>query len=216
MIYCIYKIVCEDNNVNYTYVGSTQSFRVRKAQHKSKCNNEKANEYNCKLYKTIRDNGGWNNFRMVCIDEVEVNSKRQAEIIEEKHRMELRANLNDKRCHLTQEQRKEYLKEYRENNAEKIKEYYDNNAEKIKEQRKEYYENNAEKIREQKKEYYDNNAEKIKERHKDYYDNNAEKIKERNNTKCECECGGKYTNQNKSKHIKTNKHKKYLNENKDL
>ena len=168
MIYTIYKIVCEDPNVKYRYVGSTRSFRHRKAQHKSNCNNEKPNEYNNKLYTTIRENGGWNNFRMVVIAEVEVNSKTQAEIIEEEHRLKLQANLNEKRCHRTEQE---------------------------------------------KKEYYENNAEKIKEYLKEYRENNAEQIREWGNTKCNCKCGGKYTNANKSQHLKSKKHQKYLNKN---
>jgi len=40
MIYYIYKIVCEDTNTDYTYVGSTRAFKERKYLHKSICNNE--------------------------------------------------------------------------------------------------------------------------------------------------------------------------------
>jgi hypothetical protein len=59
------------------------------------------------------------------------------------------------------------------NKKEYVKEYRNNNQEKIKEKKKEYYENNKEK----KKEYYENNKEKIKEYYKKYYENNKEKIK---------------------------------------
>jgi len=219
MLYYIYKIVCDDLP-NFNYVGSTQSVKHRKYQHKSCCNNEKQSAYNFKLYKTIRENGGWSNWRMVCIAQVEVESKRQAEIIEEEYRMKLEANLNGQRCYTTEEQRKEQHKEYRENNAEKMKEYHkeyrENNAEKIRECNKEYRENNAEKIRECNKEYRENNTEKIRECNKEYRENNTEKIKEWVKTKCNCECGGRYTNAHKSQHFKSIKHQKYLNENKDL
>ena len=201
MIYTIYKIVCEDLP-NFNYVGSTQAFRQRKAQHKSDCNNEKAKQYNFKLYKTIRENGGWDNWRMVCIDEIEVDSNRKAEAKEEEWRMKLEANLNERRCYVSEEQKKEHNrecgKEYRENNEDKIREYRENNKDKIKEQVKEWYENNKD---------------KVKEQMKDYQETNKEQIKEWKNTKCVCECGGKYTNANKSIHIKSKKHQKYLNEN---
>ena len=36
-------------------------------------------------------------------------------------------------------------------------------------------------------------------------------IKEYKNTKCTCQCGGKYTNTSKAKHLKTIKHQDYLN-----
>ena len=173
MIYTIYKIVCEDTNVKYRYVGSTRSFRQRKAEHKRNCYNEKRNEYNSKLYKTIRDNGGWNNWRMVVIAEVDVESKRQAEIIEEEWRVKLNGNLNGKRCYRTEQEK-----------TEQKREYYKNNTEKILKLNKERNKNNAEKIREQ--------------------------VKEWGKKKYNCECGGKYTNSSKSKHIKTDKHQKYL------
>ena len=60
---------------------------------------------------------------------------------------------------MTPEERKVYLKEYREKNKEKIKEYRENN----KDQMKEYNKNNLEQLKEQKKEYYETNKEKIKE-----------------------------------------------------
>ena len=56
-----------------------------------------------------------------------------------------------------------------------------------------------------KKEWYLDNAEKYKQ----YYIDNAEKLKEKIN----CECGGRYTHANKQSHLKTNKHKKYLENN---
>ena len=51
------------------------------------------------------------------------------------------------------------------NRKEYLKQYYENNKDKIKEQKKEYRKNNIEKI----KEYLKNNQDKIKERMKKYY-----------------------------------------------
>jgi hypothetical protein len=64
--------------------------------------------------------------------------------------------------------------------------------------KKEYNENNKEKL----KEYYQNNKEKKKEYRKEYYENNKEKIRE----KITCECGGRYSNDHKTHHLKTKKH----------
>ena len=47
-----------------------------------------------------------------------------------------------------------------------------------------------------------------KEQQKKYRADNAEKNKQYKNNKCEC--GGKYTFENKVRHCKTNKHQKYL------
>ena len=101
---------------------------------------------------------------------------------------------------------KEKTKKYQEDNADKIKKYKEINAEKIKEQQKIYYNDNLDKLKEQNKIYYQQNAEEIKEQKKIYYQQNADKLKQKIN----CNCGGKFTYENKSVHFKTNKHKKYL------
>jgi hypothetical protein len=123
MIYYFYKIVCDDLP-NFVYVGSTMSFANRKYEHKRTCNNENRKNHNCKIYTTIRDNGGWDNFRMVCIHQQEVDNKRRAEQIEEDYRVELNGNMNDRRAFRTEEQRKEDQKEYRGNNKDYFNEYY--------------------------------------------------------------------------------------------
>jgi hypothetical protein len=77
----IYKIVCNDLNIKECYVGHTTDFTRRKSEHKSDCNNEKRKKYNYKVYKTIRENGGWINWTMVeiekypCRDENEASAK---------------------------------------------------------------------------------------------------------------------------------------------
>jgi len=139
MIYYFYKIVCDDLP-NFVYVGSTMSFANRKYEHKRACNNENRKGYNYKIYQTIRENGGWDNWRMVCVHQQEVDNKRHAEQIEEQYRVELNGNLNTHRTFLSPEKRKEEKKErskeFYENNTEYFKEYYENNrgfiSEKIK------------------------------------------------------------------------------------
>ena len=54
------------------------------------------------------------------------------------------------------------------------------------------------------------NQDKIKARTNASYYENIEAIKEYNNKPCICECGGKYTNSNKIQHLKSIKHKKYI------
>ena len=70
---------------------------------------------------------------------------------------------------------------------------------------KEYYEENKEKINEQHKQYNEVNKKRIKEVMKKYYEDNKEKIK----AKITCDCGGKYTHNNKTTHFKTKKHQTY-------
>jgi hypothetical protein len=132
MIYYFYKIVCDDLP-NFVYVGSTKAFANRKYQHKGNCDNENGKKYNLKIYQTIRANGGWDNWRMVCIHQEDVDNKRHAEKIEEDYRLELNGNMNTIRAFRTEEQRKEYHKEYhkeyREDNKGSI---YAHQSEKIK------------------------------------------------------------------------------------
>ena len=133
--YIFYKLACLDSSIDLRYVGSTGNWKQRKRSHKSNCNNENGKKYNYKVYTLIRANGGWDNFKMIEIGKQEQITLREAEYIEEKYRVELNATMNDRRCFLTEEQKKElyennkeqkqeYNKEWRENNPEHIKEYH--------------------------------------------------------------------------------------------
>jgi hypothetical protein len=79
----IYKITCTDESISDKYVGHTTNFVQRKYAHKNNCSNDKSSNYKCKLYKTIRDHGGWSNWKMEiikifnCIDHDEAIKKEQ-------------------------------------------------------------------------------------------------------------------------------------------
>lgn len=137
MSYYIYKIYCEDLP-DFIYIGSTKAFRQRKALHKSKVNNQN----DVKLYKIIRENGGWDNWNMVIIEECKDFTFIQARIKEEEWREKLKANMNTLRCYITEEQHKQYnrdfSKKYREENKEQVKEYNKKYKEENKEKEKEY------------------------------------------------------------------------------
>ena len=53
--YIFYKIA-HPNFPLLNYIGSTKNFHKRKIQYKTSYNNPKQSNYNCKLYKFIRDN----------------------------------------------------------------------------------------------------------------------------------------------------------------
>jgi hypothetical protein len=72
----IYKIVCNDLNVLDSYVASTLNYKSRKNSHKSNCYNNFSPQYNNKLYTFIRENGGWDNFTMVLIEEYLYNGSK--------------------------------------------------------------------------------------------------------------------------------------------
>jgi len=110
-----------------------------------------------------------------------------------------------------------------------VKEYYEANKDKIKENIKEYYEAHKNEIKECKKEWNELNKDKLKQQMKEYrethkneikqhYELNKDKLKQhyelhknKINEKFNCDCGGKYTFQNKPTHEKTKKHIDFLN-----
>ena len=159
--YTFYKIVCISDDVDLCYVGSTANWKARNYKHKSNCINENSKEYNSKIYKTIRENGGWSNFKMIQIGTREQLTKREAEAIEERYSEELKANMNTKRCYITEEERKEQMKE-------KDRKYYEGNKDKKKEYDRKYREENKEKIKEYQKNYREKN--KINSNNKDEAD----------------------------------------------
>ena len=128
----IYKIVCSNEDIEYIYVGSTTDFTKRKYNHKCSCNNINDKHYNEKKYVEMRNNGGWDNFKMLEVEKYNCNDKREAEAREEEIRVKLKANMNSNRCFLTEEQQKNYQYEYREKFKEYSKEYRNINKEKKK------------------------------------------------------------------------------------
>ena len=87
----IYKIYCKDETIKDIYVGHTTNFHVRKYYHKNASNNL---NINIKIYKTIRENGGWNNWNMVEIAKYNCKNSIEARIKEQHHYDELNASLN--------------------------------------------------------------------------------------------------------------------------
>ena len=112
----IYKIVCKDLNVTDLYVGSTTKFATRKSQHKTICNSEKSKAYNFKVYKMIRDNGGWNNWDMLEIEKFECTDGNESRARERHWYEELEAKMNTCVPNRSDE-------EYRADHADKIKQY---------------------------------------------------------------------------------------------
>jgi len=90
----IYKITCKDPSINDVYVGHTTNFVQRKHAHKQSCINEKSSNYNCKLYKTIRVNGGWDNWLMEIVAFYKCYDHYEARMKEQEHFISLNATLN--------------------------------------------------------------------------------------------------------------------------
>lgn len=90
----IYKISCKDETIKDLYVGHTTNFVQRKHAHKQACINEKSESYPCKLYKKIRENGGWDNWTMEIIDFFNCKDHYEARVKEQEYFTLLNASLN--------------------------------------------------------------------------------------------------------------------------
>jgi len=89
-----YKIYCVDPSINDLYIGHTTNFVQRKHAHKQGCNNVKSANYNCKLYKVIRENTGWDNWKMDIIAFHNCDNLLGAKTQEQKYFEEYKATLN--------------------------------------------------------------------------------------------------------------------------
>jgi hypothetical protein len=69
---------------------------------------------------------------------------------------------------------------------------------------------NVEQITQYQRKYKEQNRERLNECSRQYREQNKEIIQEKRNENIECECGSKYTKQNQSRHFKSKKHIKYL------
>lgn len=167
----IYKIYCKDENITDIYIGHTTSFYQRQRTHKSNCNTESCKGYNYNIYKIIRQNGGWDNWNMVIIENYPCDSVEEARDRErywiEKESLTLNVTIPNRN-------KKEYSQIYRlihkEEIAQKAKEYRENNKDKI----NVYLESNKEKIAFQKQDWYEEKKDYILEKAKQHYEENKE------------------------------------------
>jgi hypothetical protein len=159
---CIYEIVCKDVNITERYIGSTTNLIQRRKEHKNCCNNEKGKKYNTFVYQFIRDNGSFENWDVVLIEQlIDCQDKQNLHKRERYYIDSLKAELN------------KYIplrtpKEYREENKKKKKDYCESNKYKIAENHKIYLANNRDKINERQRIYRANNKDKILEYQRSY------------------------------------------------
>jgi hypothetical protein len=217
----IYKISCKDLRITESYGGHTVNESKRRTNHKSACNNINSKSYNSYVYQFIRAHGGFDNWEMLWQYDFSCETKQQAFFEERKFIETNNCELNSDKPITTEDEKKEYNKEYRENNKKKIeeqnKEYYQDNKEIIKqyyqdnkEIKKQYYQDN----KEIKKQYYQDNKDKIVAQQKQYEKKNKEKIakrkKEYNKHKITCECGCEIIKGNLLRHLQTKKHQQLI------
>jgi len=182
--------------MKYCYVGSTQNFTRRKCQHKFHCKT-----LNQKIYQVIRENGGWDNWSMIKIEDTDYETKLDAHK-RERELLEYFGNGMNERTpsrNWEEECQKEHNKQYRDTHKPQANKYA-----------KQYREDNREQINEWRKQYRKDNKEQITEYKKQYYEDNKEQIAEQRNKKYNCECGSTCSLRNKSAHLKSKKHQNFL------
>jgi len=89
-----YKIYCNDTTVSDIYVGHTTNFVQRKYSHKKTCIKENYPNHHLKVYKCIREHGGWDNWKMDIIGFRDCYDHYEARKIEQKYFETLHATLN--------------------------------------------------------------------------------------------------------------------------
>jgi hypothetical protein len=185
----VYKIVSKDENETNIYVGSTIRLEKRIGFHLSDCLNTKKKSYKYRVYKHIRETGGFSNWEFEIVERYSCTSRKELCVREGYWVKELGAKLNTYQPGRTKEQ-------YRED---------------TKDEKKKYREEHKEHASEVAKKRYDIKRDEILAKDKIYREVNKEKIAERDAEKFFCECGGHYTRGQKGSHLKTNKHQNFLN-----
>ena len=117
-----YKLVCKDLNITECYVGHTTNFRNRKHAHKAACSNQSNEHHSYRVYQYIRDNGGWENWDMILIEECKREGRLNALKKEREFLEQLKASLNA--CIPTRS-REEYRQATREAANERTKKHYE-------------------------------------------------------------------------------------------
>lgn len=187
-----YRFICENPEISSCYVGHTTNFLQRRRQHKHACLNEKSTSFNLKIYKIIRENGGWDFWKMVeierriCLDKIDA-CKIEQQFIE--------LYQSDMNGHFAHRNQNEYAKQYYLNNKEQIDIY-----------RKQHCNDNIEHYKTYRLNHKLINKDYYTEQNKQYREKNKIKIAKRSAERFNCECGGKYTYGGKSYHLKTLKH----------
>ena len=92
----IYKLCCKNPEIKDIYVGHTCNHIRRKYEHKKCSINPNSKDYNCYVYKFIRDNGGFQNWDMTMIEEYPCENKLEAERRERYWIETLNSTLNQK------------------------------------------------------------------------------------------------------------------------
>lgn len=142
---CIYKLVhFDDLNDENIYIGHCTNMIKRKYRHKNACINPNDHEHNLPKYKFIRENGGWDNWRMILVEKYPCNDVHEAIARERYWKKELKSTLNVREPGRT------------------VSEWYQDNKESLKLKQKDYHYQNKQYRNQNSIRKYHENKEEIK------------------------------------------------------
>jgi len=99
---------------DYNYVGSTTNITRRLCEHKSRCYDINCKQYSVKLYQTIRDTGGFQNWKMIILETRLCSDKMERMIIEQNYLNNLNCNnCNVNRAYCSEQYKIDWMKKYR-------------------------------------------------------------------------------------------------------
>ena len=183
----LYKLRSNNLLINDEYVGKSGDFTARQANHKSKCNNNNNSseyEYHFKVCVFIRENGGYDDWHFEILETANLEDEKAAATLERYWIETLKPTLNKNLPGLTPEERTEYKRVYNRIRHKKNME--------DPEYRKKMYETS-------KKRREDPELKKKDEANK--------------KEKMTCICGVIHSRNGKSEHLKSLKHKKFVENN---
>jgi len=180
----VYKLY--HSNYPEFYIGSSKIFEKRKNDHKYNSNNETSVAYHFKVYKYIREHGGYDSWKYEILEKEYYKNK--------KHRFEreryfiesLKPTLNTTIPGRTDQ------------------EWYEDNKEMVKVNRKKYYNEHKVEISNKSSEFYQKHKVKIIKEQKKYYEEHIQEVKAYKTKKVECKyCKRLVSNSNHAAHRKT-------------
>ena len=118
-----YKIVCKDPAITDCYNGSCISFKDRKRNHKSMSCNPNCKAYNFKVYRFIRENGGWDNWTFIQLEIFPCNSKQELVAREREIFDVLKPTLNTNSPTRNVQKKKQTMAKYYDDNKDEKKIY---------------------------------------------------------------------------------------------
>jgi hypothetical protein len=226
-----YKIVCKDPTITDCYNGSCVSFKDRKNSHKNQSLNPNCKAYNFKVYRFIRDNGGWENWTFIQLEEFPCKSKQEL-VLRERHWFDIiKPTLNSQSPMTTPQERKHNMVKYanehkveisankqkyhsahRVDRLAKQKQYVREHKVEVAVYKKQHYTEHRDEIVAYKRQYYADNNATILAKVAQYKEEHRAEINAKQREKVTCECGCEVSKSSLSRHQKSKTHLHIMNQ----